>query len=126
MQIDSQKKLLIQNKFVYNQIIMNKFMNYNVEQIKKISLGLFIALGSTHLFSTLLIINNTWLKFADISGKIIAIPFAISGLVYGLSSLRLSLSQKDKNHKILDIFLASITAIVFIALLVITLVFPNL
>lgn len=94
--------------------------------IKKISLIFFILTGILHLGSSALIANQILLKESFIINKTMDIPFALTGLMYGLSSLKIALTDPGKKHKILDIFLLSIIIIVLIALIVINLFVPNL
>ena len=94
--------------------------------IKKISLVFFVTLGLAHLLTTILISNNIWLKGSTITSKIVAIPFAITGIIYGLSSLRISLSKPDTDHAILNKVLIGISIIAFIGLLIVNLAFPNI
>ncbi len=100
---------------------MNTIIN-----IKKVSLAFFIFTGLVHLGSSALIANQLFLKYSFIINKTADIPFIITGLIYGLSSLRISLTDPNKSHKALDIFLISIIMLTLVALIVINLVLPNL
>lgn len=54
------------------------------------------------------------------------IPFIITGLIYGFASLRLSLSNPDTQHKILDLILIVIIILVLGGLIAINLLFPDI
>jgi hypothetical protein len=96
------------------------------ENIKKIALIFFILTGIAHFGSSILIANELYLKEALIANKTMDIPFILTGLIYGLSCLRLSFTNPEKDHKKLDILMISIVVIVLIALIVINLVLPDL
>ncbi len=100
-------------------------MESTLNNIKKVSLIFFIITGILHLGSSLLIANMLFLKQAYILNKTMDVPLVLTGLLYGLSSLRLSLTNPTKPHKILDIFLISIIIIALIGLIIINLVIPN-
>lgn len=97
-----------------------------IENFKKIALIFFISTGFFHLGTSILIANNLFLKNATIINKTMDIPFALTGIIYGLSSFRLSLTDPDKDHKILDISMIAITVVVMITLISINLFLPNL
>lgn len=94
--------------------------------IKKVSLIFFIITGFLHLGSSVFIANELYLKESFILNKTMDIPFIITGLIYGLSSLRLTLTNPDHEHKILDIFLISVIILVLLALILINLIVPDL
>ena len=96
------------------------------ENIKKIALIFFVITGIAHFGSSVLIANELYLKEASIINKTMDFPFILTGLVYGLSSLRLSFANPEKDHKKLDIFLGVIVIIVLIGLVIINLVLPDL
>ncbi len=97
-----------------------------IENIKKVALVFFIVTGFLHLGSSVLIANGILLKQSTIFNKVMDIPFVITGLIYGFSSLRLNLMNPEKNHKVLDIFLISVIIIVLLGLILINLLLPNL
>jgi hypothetical protein len=101
-------------------------MEKTLLNIKKVSLIFFVVTGILHLGSSLLIANGIWLKQAFILNKTMDIPLILTGLLYGLSALRLSLTNAEKTHKILDIFLISIIIVALIALIAINLFVPSL
>ncbi|MBI4232007.1 hypothetical protein HY605_02140 [Candidatus Peregrinibacteria bacterium] len=97
-----------------------------IENAKKVALVFFITTGIFHLGSSILIANEIWLKNATILNKTMDVPFVITGMIYGLASLRLSLTNPEKQHKILDIILISAIILVLIALIMINLLLPDL
>ncbi len=105
---------------VYNFVTMK-----TIENIKKVSLILFIITGIAHLGSSILIANSLYLKEAQIINKIMDIPFILTGLLYGFASLRIALSKPDKNHKKLDILLLVIIILVLVGVMLINLIIPD-
>jgi hypothetical protein len=101
-------------------------MEKTIQNIKKVSLIFFIITGILHLGSSMLLANQLFLKEAQIINKTIDIPLILTGLLYGFSSLRLSLTNPKNPHKILDISLISIIIVVLLALIIINLAIPNL
>ncbi|MBD3360519.1 hypothetical protein GF366_01825 [Candidatus Peregrinibacteria bacterium] len=101
-------------------------MEKTIINIKKVSLIFFILTGLLHLGSSILIANELFLKQSQIINKTMDIPLVLTGLIYGFSSLRLSLTDPGKKHKALDISLASIIILVLIGLIVVNLAIPNL
>ena len=97
-----------------------------IQNIKKVSILFFVVIGSLHIGSTLFISNGLYLKEALIVNKTLDIPFIITGLIYGLSSLRISLAQKEKTHKILDATLGGTVIFIFLVLIAINLFVPDL
>lgn len=65
-------------------------------------------------------------KLSFITNKVMEIPFGLTGMIYGLSSIRLSMTNPEKNNKILDISMASIIILTLAAMLIINLAFPTL
>ena len=100
---------------------MNTILN-----IKKVSLIFFIITGILHLGSSVLIANQLFLKEAHILNRTMDIPFLITGLIYGISSLRISLSDTTKPHKTLDIISISAIILVLIGLILINILLPDL
>jgi len=97
-----------------------------IQNIKKVSILFFIIIGTLHIGSTLFISNGFYLKRALIINKTLDIPFIITGLIYGLTSLRISLAQEQKSHTILDTILAGSIIVIFLALITINLLLPDL
>jgi hypothetical protein len=101
-------------------------MEQTLTNIKKVALIFFIITGLLHLGSSLLIANELYLKQAFILNKTMDIPLILTGLLYGFASLRLALTDPNKNHKMLDIILMSIIVLVLAGLIFINLAIPNL
>lgn len=99
---------------------MNTILN-----IKKVSLTFFIITGLLHLGSSIFIANQFFLKESFIVNKVMDIPFILTGLIYAASSLRLTLTDPEKNHKALDISVISIIILTLIALILINILLPN-
>ena len=98
----------------------------SIENIKKVSLIFFIVTGILHLGSSMFIANGFLLKQAFILNKTMDIPFIITGLIYGFSSLRQNFAEPDKPHKTLDIILISIIIVALIGLIAINLFVPDI
>ena len=113
--------LIIKDISGYNQGQME-----TIENAKKVALVFFIITGLIHLGSSVFIANKLFLKQAFILNKTMDVPFIITGLIYGLSTLRLNLTNPQKDHKVLDISLICVIILVLLALIVINLVIPDL
>ncbi len=97
-----------------------------IVNIKKIALLFFIVTGFIHLGASVFIANQLFIKEATIAHKVMDIPFIITGVIYGLSTLRLNFTDPEKKHKTLDISLAGLTILILIALVVVNLLIPDL
>ncbi|MEK7126542.1 MAG: hypothetical protein AAB848_00395 [Patescibacteria group bacterium] len=97
-----------------------------IQNIKKVALIFFIATGLLHFGSAIFIANDLYIKEASILNKIMDIPFIITGLIYGLASLRLTLTNPESKHKTLDIILISAIILILIGLIAINLFIPDL
>lgn len=93
--------------------------------IKKVSLLFFLITTAIHLASSALINNRIFLKESLILNKTMDIPLLLTGMIYAFASLRLNLTDPEKNHKALDIFLISLIIIALIGLIIINLLIPN-
>lgn len=96
------------------------------KNIKKVSILFFIAIGFFHIGSSLFIANDIYMKEAFIINRTLDIPFIITGLIYGLSSLRISLASQEKSHTILDTALAIAIILIFLGLIAINLLVPDI
>lgn len=85
------------------------------QKIQKVALVFFFILGSVHLISYLMILNEFSVNVVRPINKIAEIPFILSAAVYGFMSLKLSLARPEKKH--------TISNIVFILLMIVLLVF---
>lgn len=99
---------------------------HTIENIKKVALVFFLVSGLAHLSSSALIMNNLFIKYAFLVNKTFDAPFLITGLIYGLASLRLTLSNPENDHKTLDIIMIAIIILVLAGLIAINLLFPDL
>jgi len=97
-----------------------------LSNIKKVALAFFITTGLFHLGSSMFIANEYYLKQSFIINRTMDIPFLLTGLIYALTSLRISLTDPEKDHKTLDIFLSSIIMLTLIVLIIINLAFDNI
>jgi hypothetical protein len=95
----------------------------NIENIKKVSLVFFLLIGLTHILSTLMISSDFSLKFAEISSKILLVPFLATALIYGLSSLRIMLFPSELKHRILDTTFIALGVILIASTIVITAIY---
>ncbi|PIR54921.1 hypothetical protein COU74_04250 [Candidatus Peregrinibacteria bacterium CG10_big_fil_rev_8_21_14_0_10_36_19] len=93
---------------------------------KKVALAFFIATGLFHLASSMFIANSYYLKQSLIINRTMDIPFLLTGLIYALTSIRISLTDPNLDHKKLDIFLSSIIILALIVLIIINLAFENI
>lgn len=101
-------------------------MPHTIQNIKKVALIFFIITGLLHLGSSIFIANQLYFKQAFILNKTMDIPFALTGLIYGLASLRLTLTNPEHEHKILDISLICVIILVLLGLIGINLFLPDL
>jgi hypothetical protein len=97
-----------------------------VKNIKKVSILFFIVIGAVHIGSSMFIANGMYMKQALITNQILDIPFIITGFIYGISSLRISLANREKSHRILDAALAIAVIVIFLALVAINLLIPDI
>ncbi|MEK7085993.1 MAG: hypothetical protein AAB953_03195 [Patescibacteria group bacterium] len=100
---------------------MNTILN-----IKKVALLFFVITGILHLSSSIFIANELYIKPAFILNKTMDIPFIITGLIYGLSSLRLTFTNPEHEHKTLDIILICVIIVTLLGLIAINLFLPDL
>lgn len=96
------------------------------KNIKKVSILFFVLIGLVHIGSSLYLANNPFSKEALIINKTLDIPFIITGLIYGLSSLRISLANQEKSHRILDASLIIAIVVIFVGLVLVNLLVPDL
>lgn len=105
---------------------MNNPSLNTILNIKKIALIFFIVTGLLHLGSSVLLANDLFLKPAFILNKTMDIPFTITGLIYGLASLRMNLTNPEQYHKTLDIILICVIMVVLLGLIGVNLFVPDL
>lgn len=97
-----------------------------IENFKKVSLLLFIFLGTLHLTTNVFIANDLWVEKSYIINRILDIPFILTGLIYALSSLRMKLTDPERKHKTLDILFIIIIMVTLVGLMAINLFVPTL
>jgi len=93
------------------------------ENIKKVSLILFIVLGLVHILTGFLMNSSIGLPYTFIINHIMDIPFAMIALVYGLSSIKTGL--KDGGNKIINILFIILALLIFVGLVYINIFVPN-
>lgn len=93
------------------------------ENIKKVALIFFLVLGLGHIVSGLMFSNNYGTPASLIINRVLDIPFAMSALIYGLSSIYTELT--GKSHKIVNIVFIVISLLIFALLLYINLLVPD-
>ncbi len=103
-----------------NLVIKTKLQT--AQNIKKVSLIFFIVLGIGNLLSGLMMANNNFMPLSLIVNHILEIPFALTALIYGFSSVR---SELEGDHKIINIFFIILTLLIFGALVYINLFLPD-
>ncbi|MBL4694771.1 hypothetical protein JKY72_05380 [Candidatus Gracilibacteria bacterium] len=101
-------------------------MNTTLDNIKKVSLVFFIVTGLIHFSANILLSNTLFLEEASVISKITDIPFLLTGLIYGLSSLRIAFTDTEKSHKKLDIFLFSTIIVALLILIIVNIFIPDL
>ena len=93
------------------------------ENIKKVALLFFFVLGLGHIITGLMFSNNYFTPASLIINRILDIPFAMSALIYGLSSIYTELSEKK--HKVINIVFIVLSLLIFALLLYINLLVPD-
>jgi len=93
------------------------------ESIKKVSLILFIALGLIHILTGFLMTSNIGLPYSFIVNHVLDIPFAMTALAYGLSSIKAGL--KDGGNKIVGILFIILALLIFAGLIYINVFVPD-
>ena len=93
--------------------------------IKKVSLVFFLVTTTLHLTSAIFIANDLFTTKSITVNKTMDIPLLLTGLIYAFSSMRLSLTDPNRNYKALDISLISIIIIALVGLIIINLLIPN-
>ena len=93
------------------------------ENIKKIALVFFIATGTAHLLSSLMVANKYFIPHSFVIGRVLDIPFAMVSVIYAFACLDSKIQQK--NNKIINIAMVAICFIVFAGLMYISLFIPD-
>lgn len=93
------------------------------ETLKKVSLILFIALGLIHILTGFLMTSGIGLPVTNIVNRVMDIPFAMTALVYGLSSIKAGL--KEGGNKIIGILFIILALLIFAGLVYINVFIPD-
>jgi hypothetical protein len=102
---------------------LNLMATKTAENVKKVSLILFIILGLTHILTGFLMTENIGLPLTFIVNHIMDIPFAMIALIYGLASIKTGL--KDGGNKILNILFIILALLIFAGLVYINVFVPD-
>lgn len=93
------------------------------ENLKKVSLILFIVLGLVHILTGFLMTSGIGLPYTFIVNHVMDIPFAMTALIYGLSSIKTGL--KDGGHKVINILFIILALLIFVGLVYINVFVPD-
>ncbi|MFC1655931.1 hypothetical protein ACFL3C_03615 [Patescibacteria group bacterium] len=93
--------------------------------IQKIALIFFFITGTAHIISYLMILNGYAPDTAFMIRTIVEIPFIITAAIYGFISLKISIAQPDKKHKISNILFIAFIIVLFAALIYLNLFIPD-
>jgi len=91
--------------------------------IKKISLILFLIIGTIHITSGLMFANGYLMPTSMIINRVMDIPFAMTALIYAFMNIYTNINEKYR--KISTITMGTITLLIFIILLYINLFIPD-
>jgi len=94
-----------------------------VENIKKMALVLFIVTGVIHISSGLISSNNYFLPLSHIINKSFDMPFAITALIYGFTTI--VSNMKESRQKPAAVVLTIIAVLILAGLLYINLLLPD-
>lgn len=93
------------------------------ENIKKVSLILFIVLGLVHILTGFLMTSGIGLPVTFIVNHVMDIPFAMIALIYGLASIKTGL--KNGGSKIISILFILLALLIFAGLVYINVFVPD-
>ncbi|MCA9373915.1 hypothetical protein KC725_02025 [Candidatus Peregrinibacteria bacterium] len=93
------------------------------DNIKKVALVLFVALGLVHILSGLMFANDYFMPASMILNRVLDIPFAMMALIYGLMSIYVNIDEKSRTTP--KIAFIAICVIIFLLLLYINLFIPD-
>jgi hypothetical protein len=93
------------------------------ENLKKVSLVLFIILGLVHIVSGLMFSSGYLLPLSMITNRVLDIPFAMTGLIYAFMTLYLNIDEKSR--KLPGFIFIGISLLIFIVLIYINLFIPD-
>jgi hypothetical protein len=94
------------------------------ENIKKVALIFFLILGMGHIISGLMVSNSYATSASLIVNRVLDIPFAMSALLYGISSIYMGINEKWL--KIANKASIVISVLVFIVLIYINFLVPDI
>ena len=78
------------------------------------------------MVSGLMISENYLTESASLINRVLDVPFIMTGLLYGLTSLRLNLARDEKKHTILDAGLIALGVIIILVIIGTNLFIPDL
>ena len=93
------------------------------ENLKKVSLVLFIVIGIIHIVSGLMFTNGYLLPMSLIVNRILDIPFAMLGVIYAFMSIYTNIDEKSR--KVAGMVFLGISLLVFVFLIYINLFIPD-
>jgi succinate dehydrogenase hydrophobic anchor subunit len=105
-----------------NQSIKNE----KLVATQHLALIFFIITGFLHLASSILLANNLFLEYSNAINRTLDLPFIVSGLIYGTSCLKISLTNPEKDQKTINLVLNITIIIITIAIFAINLLIPDL
>ncbi len=97
--------------------------NDSLRTLRQVSLVFFFIIGLSHILTGLLVSNNLLLPLSNTINRILDIPFALLGVIYGLSQGRIA--SNSPNRKYYLILISVITILVLGLLLYINLLIPD-
>ena len=93
------------------------------DNLKKVALILFIVLGLSHILTGLLMTNGYLLPVSFIVNHILDIPFAMTALIYGFTSIRAGI--KADGHKLINLIFIILSLLIFAGLVYINVFIPD-
>lgn len=93
------------------------------ENIKKVALVLFFLTGTFHILAGMMASNGYFVPGTLILHRSLDIPFAMTAITYGLSSVYIKVPEKQK--KLMGTIFEIIAVAVFLALIYINFLIPD-
>ncbi len=97
--------------------------NDTLRTLRQVSLIFFLIIGSLHILSGLMVSQNQMLPLSNIVNRVLDIPFALIGLILGLSQARIS--SDSPRRKAFYIMMIIISLLVLGLLLYVNLFLPD-
>lgn len=94
-----------------------------ITNIKNVALVLFIITGITHISAGLMLASNYLLPYSYIINRSFDIPFAMTAIIYGLTSIYSEIAEQ--HQKPVGVIFAVMTILIFGGLLYINLLVPD-